>query len=379
MPIARPAAPVSIDAVELRVLHLPLVSPFTTSFGTETVREVIVVRVRTADGDGWGEIVTQQAPLYSSEYTQGAWDVAQRFLAPALLDAAAHALAPEAVSAVLEPFVGHRMVKAGLELAVLDAALRSESRPLGEYLGASVDRVPSGVSVGIQRDPAALVDVVGDYLDQGYVRIKIKIKPGRDVADTAAVRDAFGAIPLQVDANSAYTLSDAEILAELDRFDLLLIEQPLQEDDIVDHATLAARLRTPVCLDESIVSAKAARDALALRAAAVINIKAGRVGGYLEAVRIHDLCRDAGIPVWCGGMLETGIGRAANAALAALAGFTLTGDVSASDRFYARDIVRDPIVLEDGHVRVPTGPGIGIEIDPVALDDATVARVELRR
>lgn len=377
MPIDRPASVVRLEAVELRVLHLPLVSPFTTSFGTETVREVIVVRVRTSDGDGWGEIVTQQAPLYSSEYTHGAWDVARRFLVPALLDA--HVLAPEDVAGILRPVVGHRMVKAGLELAVLDAALRADGRPLGEYLGARVDRVPSGVSVGIQRDPAALVDAVGGYLDQGYVRIKIKIKPGRDIGDTAAVRDAFGAIPLQVDANSAYTLDDADTLAELDRFDLLLIEQPLQEDDIVDHATLAARLRTPVCLDESIVSAKAAADALALRAASVINIKAGRVGGYLEAVRVHDLCRAAGIPVWCGGMLETGIGRAANAALAALPGFTLPGDVSASDRFYTRDIVTEPIRLEDGHVRVPTAPGIGIEIDPVALDDATVERVELTR
>lgn len=377
MPIARPAASVTLEAIELRVLHLPLVSPFTTSFGTETVREVIVVRARTSAGDGWGEIVTQQAPLYSSEYTQGAWDVAQRFLVPALLDAGT--LAPEEVAGILAPFVGHRMVKAGLELAVLDAALRAEGRPLGEYLGAVVDRVPSGVSVGIQRDPAALVDAVRGYLDEGYVRIKIKIKPGRDVADTAAVRDAFGAIPLQVDANSAYTLADVDTLAELDRFDLLLIEQPLQEDDIVDHATLAARLQTPVCLDESIVSAKAAADALALRAASVINIKAGRVGGYLEAVRVHDLCREAGVPVWCGGMLETGIGRAANAALAALPGFTLPGDVSASNRFYTRDIVTDPIVLEGGHVRVPTDPGIGVEIDPLALEAATVDRVELRR
>ena len=377
MPIARPAASVRLEAVELRVLHLPLVSPFTTSFGTESVREVIVVRARTSDGEGWGEIVTQESPLYSSEYTRGAWDVANRFLVPALLDA--HTLAPEDVSGLLAPFVGHRMVKAGLELAVLDAALRAEDRSLGEYLGAAVDRVPSGVSVGIQRDPAALVEAVGGYLDDGYVRIKIKIKPGRDVADTAAVRDAFGAIPLQVDANSAYTLADVDTLAELDRFDLLLIEQPLQEDDIVDHATLAARLRTPVCLDESIVSAKAAADALALRAASVINIKAGRVGGYLEAVRVHDLCRDADVPVWCGGMLETGIGRAANAALAALPGFTLPGDVSASDRFYTRDIVTEPIRLEDGHVRVPTGSGIGIEIDPVALDDLTVDRVQLSR
>jgi o-succinylbenzoate synthase len=374
---ARSAAPVRLDGVELRVLHLPLVSPFTTSFGTESVREVIVVRALTADGDGWGEVVTQHSPLYSSEYTQSAWDVSLRFLIPALLDAGE--LRPEEVSGILAPFVGHRMAKAGVELAVLDAALRTEGRALGEYLGAVRDRVPSGVSVGIQRDPQALVDAVGGYLDEGYVRIKIKIKPGRDVDDTAAVRDAFGAIPLQVDANSAYTLADSALLAELDRFDLLLIEQPLQEDDIVDHATLARQLRTPVCLDESIVSAKAAEDALALGAASIINIKAGRVGGYLEAVRVHDLCREAGIPVWCGGMLETGIGRAANAALAALPGFTLPGDVSASDRFYTRDIVTEPAVLEDGHVRVPTGPGLGVEIDPVALEDFTVAREVVRR
>jgi O-succinylbenzoate synthase len=377
MPIARPAASVALEGFELRVLHLPLVSPFTTSFGTETVREVIVVRALTSDGDGWGEIVTQADPLYSSEYTQGAWDVALRFLAPALLDRAR--LAPEEVAGVLEPFKGHRMAKAGLELAVLDAALRAEGRALGEYLGAVRDRVPSGVSVGIQHDPAALVDTVGRYLDEGYVRIKIKIKPGRDVADTAAVRDAFGTIPLQVDANSAYTLADAATLAELDRFDLLLIEQPLQEDDLVDHAELARRLRTPVCLDESIVSDKAAADALALGSASVINIKAGRVGGYLEAVRIHDRARDAGVPVWCGGMLETGIGRAANAALAALPGFTLPGDVSASSRFYTRDVITEPAVLEDGHVRVPTGPGLGVEIDPVALEDFTVARETLTR
>ncbi|MEV8368115.1 o-succinylbenzoate synthase [Microbacterium sp. NPDC064584] len=377
MPIARPAPAVTLDGFELRVLQIPLVAPFTTSFGTEAVREVIIARALTADGDGWGEVVTSAAPLYSSEYTQGAWDAALRFLIPALL--AERTLAPEQVAGALHPFVGHRMAKAGLELAVLDAALRAAGRPLGEYLGAVRDRVPSGVSVGIQQDPAALVEVVRGYLDEGYVRIKIKIKPGRDVADTAAVRDAFGGIPLQVDANSAYTLADADTLAELDRFDLLLIEQPLQEDDIVDHATLARRLRTPVCLDESIVSRKAAVDALALGSASVVNIKAGRVGGYLEAVAIHDLCQAAGIPVWCGGMLETGIGRAANAALAALPGFSLPGDVSASSRFYARDIVTEPAVLEDGHVRVPTGAGLGVEIDPVALEDFTVAREIVRR
>lgn len=377
MPLIRPAAPVTLDAVDLRVLHMPLVSPFTTSFGTETVREVIIVTAETPDGRGWGEVVTQSEPSYSSEYTQGAWDVLTRFLAPALL--ARRTVAPEEVAGALHHVVGHRMAKAGLELAVIDAALRAENRSFGEYLGAEKDRVPSGVSVGIQSDPRALVAAVGGYLDEGYVRIKIKIKPGRDIDDTAAVRAAFGGIPLQVDANSAYTLQDADTLAELDRFDLLLIEQPLQEDDLVDHATLAKRLSTPVCLDESIVSDKAAADALALGSAAIINIKAGRVGGYLEAVAIHDRALAAGVPVWCGGMLETGIGRAANAALAALPGFTLPGDISASARFYTRDIVTEPAVIEDGHVRVPTGAGLGVEIDEAALEEFTVRRVYITK
>lgn len=371
------SAPVTLEGFTFRVLHLPLVSPFTTSFGTETVREVIIVEAQTSDGIGWGEVVTQAAPLYSSEYTRSAWDVIGRYLAPALLGAGP--LSPDAVHGTLEPFVGHRMAKAGLELAVLDAGLRASGQSLRDALGGVAERVPSGVSVGIQRDEAALVDAVGGYLDEGYVRIKIKIKPGRDVGDTAAVRAAFGAIPLQVDANSAYTLDDADRLAELDAFDLLLIEQPLQEDDIVDHSTLARRLSTPVCLDESITSVKAARDALALGSAAVINIKAGRVGGYLEAVRIHDLAKENGIPVWCGGMLETGIGRAANAALASLPGFALPGDISASDRFYHRDIVTEPIVLEDGYVRVPTAPGIGVEIDRDYLDAVTVDTQTVRR
>ncbi|MFL0565440.1 o-succinylbenzoate synthase [Microbacterium sp. 179-I 1D1 NHS] len=376
MPLAQHAASVRLEEIELRVLRIPLVAPFTTSFGTMTDREVIVVRARTDAGEGWGEVVTQSAPVYSSEYTQGAWDVATRWLGPALLQRGT--LAPEDVADVLDPFVGHRMAKAGLELALLDAALRGEGRSFASYLGATVATIPSGVSVGIQSDPAALVETVRGYLDEGYVRIKIKIKPGRDIAETDAVRTAFPDIPLQVDANSAYTLADADTLAQLDRFGLLLIEQPLQEDDLVDHAALAQQLKTPVCLDESITSVKAARDALALGATTVINIKAGRVGGYLEGLRIADLCASAGIPVWCGGMLETGIGRAANAALAAHPAFTLPGDVSASGRFYDRDIVTEPVVLEDGHVRVPTGTGLGVEVDLDAVEAFTVARETLR-
>ncbi|WP_413354433.1 o-succinylbenzoate synthase [Microbacterium sp. 1P06AB] len=377
MPLAQHAASVRLEEIELRVLRIPLVAPFTTSFGTMTDREVIVVRARTDAGEGWGEVVTQSAPVYSSEYTQGAWDVTTRWLGPALLQRGT--LAPEDVADVLDPFVGHRMAKAGLELALLDAALRGEGRSFASYLGATVATIPSGVSVGIQSDPAALVETVRGYLDEGYVRIKIKIKPGRDIAETDAVRTAFPDIPLQVDANSAYTLADADTLAQLDRFGLLLIEQPLQEDDLVDHAALAQQLKTPVCLDESITSVKAARDALALGATTVINIKAGRVGGYLEGLRIADLCASAGIPVWCGGMLETGIGRAANAALAAHPAFTLPGDVSASGRFYDRDIVTEPVVLEDGHVRVPTGTGLGVEVDLDAVEAFTVARETLRR
>ena len=227
--------------------------------------------------------------------------------------------------------------------------------------------------MGIQPSIAALLEVVGDYLAQGYVRIKLKIKPGWDVTPVQAVREHFGElIPLQVDANAAYTLADARTLARLDAFDLLLIEQPLAEDDIRQHAELARLIRTPICLDESVVSVRAAADVIALRAAQVINIKAGRVGGYLNARRIHDLCQANGIPVWCGGMVETGLGRAANAALAALPGFTLPGDVSASDRFYEQDITA-PFVLEDGEIIVPTGPGLGVEPIMDILDSFTVS------
>jgi O-succinylbenzoate synthase len=233
------------------------------------------------------------------------------------------------------------------------------------------------VSVGIQPSISALLDTVQGYLDAGYVRIKLKIKPGWDVEPVRAVRERFGDIPLQVDANTAYTLADARHLAELDAFGLLLIEQPLEDEDLTQHADLARSLRTPVCLDESITSAKAAADAIRLGATTVVNIKAGRVGGYLEARRVHDVCAANGVPVWCGGMVETGLGRAANMALAALPGFTLPGDTSASNRFYTRDIITEPFVLADGHIAVPTRPGLGVEVDPDALAAVTVSREAL--
>ncbi len=310
-------------------------------------------------------------PLYSSEYVDGAADVIRRFLGPRLL--AAGDLRPHQVADLLEPVKGHRMAKAAMETAVLDAWLRERGESFGGYLGAVRDRVPAGVSVGIMDTVPRLLDAVDGYRQQGYLRIKLKIEPGWDVEPVRAVRERFGdELLLQVDANAAYTLADAATLARLDAFELLLIEQPLAEDDLRQHAELARLVRTPICLDESIVSAKVAADAIALRATRVINIKPGRVGGYLEARRIHDLCQAHGLPVWCGGMLETGLGRAANVALAALPGFSLPGDTSASDRYYETDIT-EPFVLEEGHVAVPDGPGLGVEPLPDALRERTTS------
>lgn len=340
--------------------ELPLVRPFTTSFGTETVRDVLVLSLRAeVDGAavvGWSECVAGSEPLYSSEYVDGAVDVIRRWLAPMLF--AAGELSAQTVAGVLDPVKGHRMAKAALETAVLDAQLRAQGISFAEHLGVTRTSVPSGVSVGIHDSVASTLDAVAGYLDQGYVRIKLKIRPGWDIEPVAAVRDRFGAdIPLQVDANAAYTLADTAALRRLDAFGLLLIEQPLGEEDLRQHAELARRISTPVCLDESVVSAAAAADAIALRACSVINIKPGRVGGYLEAWRIHDLARAHGVAVWCGGMLETGIGRAANAALAGLPGFTLPGDISGSDRFYDTDLT-EPVLMRDGRVEVPRTAGI---------------------
>jgi O-succinylbenzoate synthase len=360
-----------LSAVELRRVVLPLVSPFRTSFGTELQRDVLLVRVETPDAEGWGECVAMAAPLYSYEYADAAAHVIQTFLVPRLV-AYGDRLTAARVAHILEPVKGHPMAKAAVELAVLDAELRAVGRSFADEIGAVKDAVPSGVSVGIMGSITELLTAVEAYLDQGYVRIKLKIEPGWDIDPVQAVRERFGDIPLQVDANTAYTLGDARHLARLDPFDLLLIEQPLPEDDLRGHAQLARQIRTPVCLDESIVSARAAADAIALGACSIVNIKAGRVGGYLEARRVHDVCAANGIAVWCGGMLETGIGRAANVALAALPGFTLPGDTSASDRYYRQDLTA-PFVLEDGHVRVPTGPGLGVEIDKDVLAELTTS------
>ncbi|MEO3792209.1 o-succinylbenzoate synthase [Nonomuraea sp. B10E15] len=358
-----------ITGVELRRIAMPLVAPFRTSFGTETSRDVLLVRVVTPDAEGWGECVAMSQPLYSSEYVDGAAEVIRRFLLPALpqnVDA-------QGVARALEPVKGHRMAKAAVETAVLDAQLRAAGESFGRFLGASRTRVPCGVSVGIMDSIPQLLDAVAGYLDEGYVRIKLKIEPGWDVEPVRAVRERFGDdVLLQVDANAAYSLTDARRLARLDAFDLLLIEQPLANDDLVQHARLAGQLATPICLDESIESAEHAAAAIALGSCSIINVKPGRIGGYLEARRIHDLCRASGVAVWCGGMLETGLGRAANVALAALPGFTLPGDTSGSRRYYATDIT-EPFELADGHLEVPAGPGLGVEPIPAVLDEVTTA------
>jgi o-succinylbenzoate synthase len=359
-----------VKAVELRTVRMPLRAPFRTSFGTDLVREILLVRWVEDDVEGWGECVADAAPLYSAEYVAGAAAVLRSHLVPRLFGASG--VRAEGVAERLADVSGHRMAKAALEMAVLDAQLRGRHESLADYLGAVHDAVPAGVSVGIQDSLPQLLDVVGKFLDQGYQRIKLKIEPGWDVNAVAAVREAFGDIPLQVDANAAYSLADARHLARLDAFDLLMIEQPLGNEDLRQHAELARRLRTPICLDESIVSAAAAVDAIALGAAQVINIKPGRVGGYLEARRVHDVARAHGVAVWCGGMLESGLGRRANIALAGLPGFTLPGDTSASDRYYAQDLT-DPVVLVDGTVAVPTGPGIGAVPDDDVLAELTTS------
>ena len=362
----------------LHVAELPLVSPFTTSFGTQTVRRALLLEADfDIDGDvvtGWGESVAGENPLYSSEYVEAAIDVLQRWLVPTLISAGS--FVAESVAEILRPVVGHPMAKAALEMAALEAQLQHRSISFADYLGVTRRTVPSGVSVGIQPTIPGLVEVVADYLDQGYARIKLKIKPEYDLDQVRAVREAFGRdVLLQVDANAAYTLADAPRLKRLDEFDLLLIEQPLGEADLRQHAMLAASVATPICLDESIVSAAAAADAIMLGAASILNIKPGRVGGYLEARRIHDLARAHGVAVWCGGMLETGLGRAANTALAALPGFTLPGDISGSNRFYAEDITTEPITMINGTVQVPTGNGFGVEVDRDKLERFSTLRI----
>lgn len=371
--------PITIQAIELRRISLPLVTPFRTSFGIEKSRDILLVRVETVGHVGWGECVSGNEPLYSSEYVEGSQHVMIHHLIPRLFAFNSGRITAHDVAHILEPVKGHRMAKAAIEAAVLDAQLRANNVSLASHLGSTNELVPSGVSVGIANSVDELIKTVGGYLDEGYARIKLKIEPGWDIEPVRIIRQTFGDhIALQVDANSAFTRNDGPLLAQLDPFNLLLIEQPLPEDDVTGHAIIAKQVGTPICLDESIVSSLTAVDAIERGACSIINIKAGRVGGYLEAVRIHDVCRERGIPVWCGGMLESGVGRAMNLALAGLPNFTMTGDVSASERFWKKDIVTNPIRLESGHVRLPKGLGSGVQIDVTFLDEVSTSATTLR-
>jgi o-succinylbenzoate synthase len=363
--------PAVLEAVEMRRLRLPLVTPFRTAFATYTERQVLLLRAVTGAGEGWGECAALADPGYTSEYVDGCHHVLRHHILPRLL--ARGRLSAAEVGEVLRPVTGHRMAKAAIETALLDAELRARGESLAVHLGAVRDAVDCGVAVGVHDSVGRLLESVEEYVAAGYRRVKLKIEPGWDVEPVRAVRERFGdALPLQVDANAAYTLADAVHLARLDAFGLLLIEQPLPEEQVRAHAELARMLRTPICLDESITSARAAAEAIAAGACAVVNVKPGRVGGYLEARRVHDVCAARGVPVWCGGMLETGLGRAGNVALAALPGFTLPGDISASDRYYRRDLT-DPFVMEDGRLRVPAGPGLGVAPDPARLAEVTTS------
>lgn len=366
----------AIESLRLHFLELPLVRPFRTSFGTQTLREVVLVEARDSDGrHGWGELVTLAWPGYNAEYTAGAVAVIERYLAPVVLGKEWN---PEDLRTSLDAIRGNELAKAAVATAHLDVWLQERGQSLGEYLGAVRDRVECGVSVGIPTSETIeeLLEEVGGYVDAGYRRIKLKIEPGWDLEPVAAVRERWPSIPLQVDANQAYTRDHAHHLARLDEFDLLLIEQPLGEQDWWGHRIIAEACTTPICLDESILSVESAESAIEIKAASNINIKPGRVGGFVQAKEIHDLCLSRDVPVWCGGMLETGIGRAANVALAALPGFTLPGDTSASNRYYAEDVT-EPFVLDDGMLSVPTGPGIGIAPIPANLEAMRVNVVEL--
>jgi o-succinylbenzoate synthase len=355
-----------IDSVVLHHISMPLISPFETSFGRETDRECILVEIRSEGLIGYGECVSSRDPGYNYETTGTAWHILKDFIVPLLLgkdikDAAEFQLHVSGIR-------GHHIAKAGVEMALWDLLGKCSGQSLRELLGGVREKVEVGVSIGIQESAQVLVRTVEEYLRQGYTRVKIKIKPGRDIEDTSAVRREFPNLRLQVDANSAYSLNDVKILKPLDKLDLLLIEQPLFDDDIWDHHKLQEQFETPICLDESIISPRHARYAIEMDACRVINIKAGRLGGLSQGVMVHDFCKRNSIPVWCGGMLETGIGRASNLALATLPNFDMPGDISASDRYYERDITNERFVLNtDSTIDVPHVAGLGVTIDEDAL------------
>ena len=362
--------------VTLREIRMPLVTPFETSFGRTEVRRILLVEADVDGVIGWGECVAGEGPFYGPETVETARHILRDFLWPAVRGKEFAAAAE--IEGLLAAIRGHNMAKAALEAAVWDAEARQKELPLWKLLGGERQEIPCGVSIGLQENDDELERQVEKEMAAGYQRIKIKIKPGRDVQPVARLRRRFPRIRLMVDANSAYQLRDLPVLQELDAYFLMMIEQPLGWDDIWSHAELQRKLQTPICLDECIHSEEHARAAIAQGACRIINIKLGRVGGYSAAWRIHDLCRDKSVPVWCGGMLESGIGRAHNIALSTLANFTLPGDITASRRYWTEDIIEPEVtVSQQGTIRAPSGPGIGYEPRRARIEALTVRREDL--
>ncbi len=366
-----------ITSVELREIRLPLVHVFETSFGRTTERRILLVRVTDQDGAaGWGECTAGEGPFYCEEWTETAWSVITTFLAPMVIGKQIERAAD--TWNLMGAVRGNRMAKAAIETACWDLEARALGLPLWRHLGGVHAEIASGVSLGIEETPAALIEKIEKELAAGYQRIKIKIKPGWDVNIIAQVREKFAAIPLMADANSAYTLADVALFKEMDRYSLMMIEQPLAHDDIFDHAELQQQIKTPICLDESIHSEADARHAITLGSCRIINLKLGRVGGHAQAKRVERVCREERIPLWCGGMLESGIGRAHNIAMATLKGFTLPGDVSASARYWQEDIVDPPVTVSaSGTIKAPDKPGLGFDINLTRIDSLTIRKETL--
>lgn len=365
-----------IDRLDIRLLRLPLAHFFETSFGRVHDRTFLLLRVEGEGQVGWGEAVAEAHPYYSSETTETTWHIITEFLAQRVVGQTFEH--PREIFPAMARVRGHNMAKAGIEMAAWDLYARIQGKPLSAVLGGTRDRIASGVSIGIQDSLDQLVAKVEKELAAGYKRIKIKIKRGWDINAVEAVRAKYPDILLMVDANAAYSAGDGAHLAKLDPYKLMMIEQPLEYDDVMDHVQLQKEIATPICLDESIHTVRIARDAIEARACKIINVKPGRVGGHGESIKLHDLCQAHGIPVWHGGMLESGIGRAHNIHLASLPNFTLPGDIAASKRYYVPDLIEPGIeVSPDGTIPVPTGPGIGVHIVEERVQAATVRQITL--
>ena len=364
---------VVIDRAELMIVRLPLVSPFETSFGLTRVKEAILIRIESDGMEAYGECVAEPSPYYSYEYNRQAWDVLQSYLLPSLAGREMHS--PSDFGPLTRRVRGHNMAKACLEMAIWDMFARKARKPLSKLIGGRKSRIECGISIGIQKTPDALLRAISESIDAGYRRIKIKIRPGWDMEILGRVRKSFPDVPLQVDANAAYGTSDFGKLHKLDRFGLLMIEQPLDYDDLYRHSLLQRRLSTPICLDESIKGPESVNLMSKLGSGKIVNIKAGRVGGLSSSLEVHDVARKSGIPVWIGGMLETGIGRAFNVALNTLPNVTFPGDTSPSSRYFSRDIITHPFEMSSrGLMDVPKGDGTGIEVDAKEVDRRIVKR-----